>query len=109
MKHFNIIIFIKSRKNLRLKRFKLKRGDKSFLLDNQQMSERKNQILWLCGCEWKNLKSLKKRLLIIISKYEWSFLDTETTGLSFKDGHKIVEIACIETNDLIQLEKFFIN
>ena len=25
------------------------------------------------------------------------FLDTETTGLSFKDGHKIVEIACIET------------
>ena len=25
------------------------------------------------------------------------FLDTETTGLSFKDGHKIVEIACVET------------
>ena len=23
------------------------------------------------------------------------FLDTETTGLSFQDGHKIVEIACI--------------
>ena len=29
------------------------------------------------------------------------FLDTETTGLSFKDGHKIVEIACVETKDLI--------
>ena len=29
------------------------------------------------------------------------FLDTETTGLSYKDGHKIVEIACIETRDLI--------
>ena len=29
------------------------------------------------------------------------FLDTETTGLSFKDGHKIVEIACIETQDLV--------
>ena len=29
------------------------------------------------------------------------FLDTETTGLSFKDGHKVVEIACIETKDLI--------
>ena len=29
------------------------------------------------------------------------FLDTETTGLSFKEGHiKIVEIACIETKDL---------
>ena len=36
------------------------------------------------------------------------FLDTETTGLSFKDGHKIVEIACIETKDLIHgfSEKF---
>ena len=29
------------------------------------------------------------------------FLDIETTGLSFKEGHKIVEIACIETKDLI--------
>ena len=29
------------------------------------------------------------------------FLDTETTGLSFRDGHRIVEIACIETKDLI--------
>ena len=29
------------------------------------------------------------------------FLDTETTGLSFKEGHKIVEIACIETKDFV--------
>tara|TARA_Y100000768_G_scaffold349072_1_gene298390 strand:- start:576 stop:1235 length:660 start_codon:yes stop_codon:yes gene_type:complete len=35
------------------------------------------------------------------------FLDTETTGLSFKDGHKIVEIACIETKDLISTGKIF--
>ena len=35
------------------------------------------------------------------------FLDTETTGLSFKDGHKIVEIACIETEDLIPTGKVF--
>ncbi len=35
------------------------------------------------------------------------FLDTETTGLSFKDGHKIVEIACIETQDLIPTNKIF--
>ena len=35
------------------------------------------------------------------------FLDTETTGLSFGDGHKIVEIACIETNDLIPTGKIF--
>ena len=35
------------------------------------------------------------------------FLDTETTGLSFKDGHKIVEIACVETSDLIPTKKIF--
>ena len=35
------------------------------------------------------------------------FLDTETTGLSFRDGHKVVEIACIETQDLIATGKVF--
>ena len=35
------------------------------------------------------------------------FLDTETTGLSFNEGHKIVEIACIETKDLIPTDKIF--
>ena len=35
------------------------------------------------------------------------FLDTETTGLSFKDGHKIVEIACIETKGLVATGKVF--
>ena len=28
-------------------------------------------------------------------------LDTETTGISVKDGHRIVEIGCIELDDLI--------
>ena len=35
------------------------------------------------------------------------FLDTETTGLSFHEGHKIVEIACVETKDLIPTGKIF--
>ena len=35
------------------------------------------------------------------------FLDTETTGLSFKEGHKIVEIACVETSDLVATGKVF--
>ena len=35
------------------------------------------------------------------------FLDTETTGLSFNEGHKIVEIACIETKDLIPTGNVF--
>ena len=34
-------------------------------------------------------------------------LDTETTGLSVKDGHRIVEIGCLELDDLIpNLNKF---
>ena len=35
------------------------------------------------------------------------FLDTETTGLSFRDGHRVVEIARIETKDLISTGKVF--
>ena len=35
------------------------------------------------------------------------FLDTETTGLSFREGHKIIEIACIETKDLIPTGNVF--
>ena len=35
------------------------------------------------------------------------FLDTETTGLSVKDGDRIIEIACIETLDLIPTKKVF--
>ena len=35
------------------------------------------------------------------------FLDTETTGLSPNDKHKIVEVACVETRDLISTNKIF--
>lgn len=35
------------------------------------------------------------------------FLDIETTGLSFKEKHRIVEIACIETNQLLPTKKLF--
>ena len=35
------------------------------------------------------------------------FLDIETTGLSFKDGHRIVEIACIETKEFVPTKKVF--
>ena len=33
-------------------------------------------------------------------------LDTETTGISIKDGHRIVEIVCIELDDLVPVNKF---
>ena len=35
------------------------------------------------------------------------FLDIETTGLSFKDNHRIVEIACIETKELVPTKRIF--
>ncbi len=34
-------------------------------------------------------------------------LDTETTGISVRDGHRIVEIGCIELDDLISTKKTF--
>ena len=34
-------------------------------------------------------------------------LDTETTGIKIADGHRIVEIGCIELNDLIPTKKKF--
>ena len=34
-------------------------------------------------------------------------LDTETTGLSVKEGHRIIEIGCIELDDLVPTQKKF--
>ena len=34
-------------------------------------------------------------------------LDTETTGLSVKDGHRIVEIGCIELDNLVSTSNKF--
>ena len=34
-------------------------------------------------------------------------LDTETTGLSVKDGHRVVEIGCVELDNLIPTSKKF--
>ena len=34
-------------------------------------------------------------------------LDTETTGISVKEGHRIVEIGCIELNNLIPTQNKF--
>ncbi len=73
MNFFNLIIFIKSKKETRLKRFKSKHGNKKLFnfLNNQQMSD-KEKIKY---CDYivvneKNLKILKKNLLRIISKYD---------------------------------------
>ena len=73
MKYFNIIIFVKAKKKLRLKRFKSNNGDvKLFnLLNKKQLNDKKKTKF----CDYvvdnkKNLKILKKNLSDIISKYE---------------------------------------
>ena len=73
MKHFNVVVFIKAKKQLRLKRFQSKSGDKKLfnLLNNKQMNdERKIKFCDHVVVNEKNLNILKKNLLAIISKYE---------------------------------------
>ena len=73
MNFFNVIIFIKSNKQLRLKRFKAKRGDKKLfnLLDKKQMTDNKKvQFCDYVVVNENNLEILKKKLSSIISKYE---------------------------------------
>ena len=73
MRFFNVVIFIKSKKQLRFKRFKLKKGNKTLfnLLNSKQMSDRKKiRFCHHVVVNEKNLKFLKSKLLSIISKYE---------------------------------------
>ena len=73
MKHFNSVVFIKAKKQLRLKRFLSKSEDKKLfnLLNSKQISDVKK--IKFCDhvvVNEKNLNILKKNLLVIISKYE---------------------------------------
>ena len=73
MKYFNLIIFIKAKKQLRLRRFKKKSGDQDLfhILNDKQMNDLKK----IKYCDYvvvneKNLNILKNNLLAIIHKYE---------------------------------------
>ena len=73
MKYFNLIIFIKAKKKLRLKRFQSKNGRKKLfdLLNNKQMKD--NKKIRFCDhvvVNENNLKILKKDLLDILKHYE---------------------------------------
>ena len=73
MKYFNVIIFIKAKKKLRLKRFQSKKGDKKLfnLLNNKQMNDtKKSEFCDHVVVNEKNLDILKKNLLAIITKHE---------------------------------------
>ena len=72
IKYFNIVIFIKAKKKLRLKRFKSKNGEKKLfnLLNNKQMTDSKK--IKFCDhvvVNEKNFSILKKNLLAIINNY----------------------------------------
>ena len=73
MKLFDVIIFIKSKKKERLRRFILKHGSKKLFefLNSQQLSDKKK--MKFCDhivVNEKNLKILKKNLSLIMAKYE---------------------------------------
>ncbi len=73
MKNFNVIIYIKAKKHLRLKRFNSKSEDKKLfnILNNKQMSDTKK--IKFCDhvvVNEKNLSILKKNLIAIIGNYE---------------------------------------
>ena len=73
MKNFSVIIFIKAKKQLRLKRFLSKGGDKRLfnLLNNKQMKDTKKiKYSDYVVVNENNLNILKRNLLAIISKYE---------------------------------------
>ena len=72
-KYFDIIIFIKSNKNLRLKRYMQKGGSKSFftLLDNSQLKDyKKMQLCDHIVVNNKSLSVLNNKVLNIIKSYE---------------------------------------
>ena len=54
-------------------------------------------------------KQLQNMLNIFYNKFKMKeiVLDTETTGLNVKDGHRIVEIGCLELENLIPTKKNF--
>ena len=73
MKIFDIIIFIKSKKSTRLKRFKIKGGNEKLfkILNKKQLSDKKK--IKYCNhvvVNEKKINILKKKLLDIMTKYE---------------------------------------
>jgi dephospho-CoA kinase len=72
-KYFDIIFFIKTKKKIRLKRFKLKGGKEKLFnfLNNKQLSDtKKTKFCDHIIINEKNLNILKRRLLSIINLYE---------------------------------------
>ena len=73
IKNFDVIFFIKAKKNIRLKRFKQKGGNQKLfhVLNNKQLKDKiKMKYSDHTVVNEKNLNILKKNLLDILEKYE---------------------------------------
>ena len=72
MNKFNIIIFIKAKKNIRLKRFLSKGGSRKIfeILDKNNLAIKKETYSDHVIVNDKNKKILKKNLMDILAKYE---------------------------------------
>ena len=73
MNLFDVIIFVKSKKKTRLKRFKSKKGSKilfDFLNSHQMEQKKKIKFCDYVVVNEKNINILKKNLSSIIDKYE---------------------------------------
>ena len=73
MKNFDVIIFIKAKRRIRMQRFKQKGGNQKIfnILNKKQLTDKKK--IKYCNhvvVNEKNLKILKKNLLDIFKKYE---------------------------------------
>ena len=72
MKHFDIIIFIKAKKKIRLKRFQLKGGEEKLfnIMNNKQLTDAKKiKFCHHVVVNEKNLNTLKDNLLGISKQY----------------------------------------
>lgn len=73
MKYFDLIIFIKAKKKIRIKRFELKHGNKklfNFLNSKQIVDKKKIKFCDYVVVNEMNLNVLKYKLLDIINRYE---------------------------------------
>ena len=67
--------------------------------------KKKSQFIIKNDFTKKTVTKYVKYILQQIQKMKEIVLDTETTGLNVKDGHRIVEIGCLELENLIPTKK----
>ena len=110
----DILIFVSAKKSKVLRRLKKRPNFSLKVLKNLKekqlfLSKKRKFAKYIIDNNFppnimkSKINLLKKKIL-----YEKVVLDTETTGLSVRDGHRIVEIGCIDYDNLIPTKRLFI-